>query len=288
MATTLIALGSNVGDRAAGIHAAIDRLKSHAGVRLVSVAPLLETAPVGVPDSDDTFVNSAARFEVDLGVEEWLALLLETEQHLGRTRSVRWGARKIDLDLLLFDDVIANSAPLRVPHPRMGFRRFVMQPAVAIGADLWHPICRCTLGALASHLDREANWVWWPRAESTLSFDRVIAPNVPWHFLPAGATLDHWRKARDWMMEKPVAGPGARVIVTDDWPLLGQERLESLPEFPKLVIRGFEESDPFDRLLESKQAGGAEPIRLQLPLESTVANEIRVDVEAAIESMLNL
>lgn len=287
MATTLIALGSNVGDRAAGIHAALEWLSSHEGVQLTSVAPLLETAPIGVPDSDEVFINSAARFEVDLAVDRWLQLLLEAEQHLGRTRAIRWGARKIDLDLLLYDDLIANTAPLRVPHPRMGFRRFVMQPAAAIGADLWHPICRCSLGALAEHLDQTPNWIWWPREQTSISFDRVIAPNVPWHFLPAGANAEHWKRARDWMMEKPVAGAGARVIVTDDWPAADWESLEGIPPFPKLVIRGLEQIDPYDLLLERNPRLPA-PIRLQLPLESTSAEEIRIDVEAAIESMLTL
>ncbi|MCA9107898.1 MAG: 2-amino-4-hydroxy-6-hydroxymethyldihydropteridine diphosphokinase [Planctomycetales bacterium] len=290
MADTLIALGSNLGDKAAGINAAIEHLASQPHIELTAVAPMLETAPIGVPDSDAPFINSAARFQVDLTAEAWLAMLLDTEQLLGRTRGVRWGARKIDLDLLLFDDLVANSAPLRVPHPRMGFRRFVMEPAVAIAPDMWHPICRCKLSELAIHLNQQANWVWWPREETSLPLDRMIAPNVPWHFLPRGSSAEQWRRAAEWMLEKPIRGPGARVIVTDDWPAPSDspERVEALNDlvtpFPKLVVREWEGLDPFESL--NLAEASRQPVRLMLPLESRIADEVRRDVEAAIESML--
>lgn len=311
MATTLIALGSNLGDRAGGIDGAIERLSQEPGVRLVKVATTLETQPIGVPDSDATFFNSAARFEVDLSAREWLDRLLETERELGRSRSVRWGARRIDLDLLLYDDLITDSRPLRVPHPRMGFRRFVMQPAVEIGGDLRHPVCDATLAELAQHLDHAANWVWWPASQASTELISKLAPKVAWRSLTSAADMSDWRAAAEWLRQGTIAGDQARVVVTQTWPMRIDRESMGMPDYPKLAIRAVQspfagDVDPFEELLRQilRDSGLAQasdsfipksieppivkPIRLQLPLESEDPAEIRRDVEAALEAMTSV
>ncbi|HRF01238.1 MAG TPA: 2-amino-4-hydroxy-6-hydroxymethyldihydropteridine diphosphokinase [Pirellulaceae bacterium] len=281
MAVTLIALGSNLGDRAGGIDRAIERLAAVSGVEPIAVAPLIETMPIGVPDSDARFYNSAARFDVSLEPQAWLALLLATEQALGRERHVRWGARRIDLDLLLYDERIIDSRPLRVPHPRMAFRRFVMQPAASIAGDLRHPICDATMFEVAEHLDRTANWLWWP-AEARRG-EGGIRPATAWRELPSGADDDAWQDAARWLNSGEVAGPSARTVVTGDWPDRARAERLGLPRFPKLVVRACGAADPFDRL--ALDGNDTRPIRMQLPLESERPEEIGRDVQAAIEAM---
>ncbi len=281
MAVTLIALGSNLGDRAGGIDRAIERLAAVPGVRPTAVAPTIETLPIGVPDSDARFYNSAARFDVALEPEAWLELLLATEQALGRERHVRWGARRIDLDLLLYDERIIDSRPLRVPHPRMAFRRFVMLPAAAIAADLRHPLCDATIGTLAEHLDRAANWLWWPSARPDEA--AAIRPATAWRELPSSADDGAWRDAARWLSDGEVAGPSGRTVVSCDWPDRDRAARLGLPRFPKLAVRAYGAADPFDRL--AVDLDDARPIRMQLPLESERPDEISRDVQAAIEAM---
>ncbi|MEZ6105884.1 MAG: 2-amino-4-hydroxy-6-hydroxymethyldihydropteridine diphosphokinase [Pirellulaceae bacterium] len=290
MADTLIALGSNLGDKAAGINAAIEHLASQPHIELTAVAPMLETAPIGVPDSDAPFINKRGSLS---SRPDGRGVVGDVARHRAiarRTRGVRWGASQDRSRPVAVRRSGRQFRTARVPHPRMGFRRFVMEPAVAIAGDMWHPICRCTLSELAIHLNQQANWVWWPREETSLPLDRMIAPNVPWHFLPRGSSAEQWRRAAEWMLEKPIRGPGARVIVTDDWPAPSDspERDEALNDlvtpFPKLVVREWEGLDPFESL--NLAEASRQPVRLMLPLESRIADEVRRDVEAAIESML--
>ena len=98
MPETLIALGANLGAKSETLSEAVAFLKADPRVQLVAQSRPLETKPIGVPDSRESFINAAARFRVTYTAEEWLNRLLAAEQALGRQRTVRWGARKIDLD----------------------------------------------------------------------------------------------------------------------------------------------------------------------------------------------
>ena len=88
-----------------------------------------------------------------------LAALRNVEATLGRQRRQRWAARSVDLDLLLYDDLILKSAELELPHPRMAFRRFVLEPAADVAAEMVHPLIGWTIGQLLSHLNSAANYV---------------------------------------------------------------------------------------------------------------------------------
>src|SRR4051794_21691130 len=132
VATALIGLGSNLGDRAAILDAAAAALGAAPGLGSLIVSSYHETAPVGGPPGQGPFLNAAARAATALAPEELLRLLQSIEADAGRVRSVRWGARSLDLDLLLLGDSVIATPTLRVPHPRLALRRFVLAPLAEV------------------------------------------------------------------------------------------------------------------------------------------------------------
>ena len=150
MTKCLIALGSNLGDRAATLDAAIDALAAAPGVELVRPQRVAIDAPGGRRDGErPEFLNGAALVETSRDAVDLLALLQQIESQLGRERHERWGDRTLDLDLLLFGDAVVDTPTLTVPHPRMSFRRFVLEPAVEIAGTMVHPTIGWTLERLA-------------------------------------------------------------------------------------------------------------------------------------------
>lgn len=147
-----IALGSNLGDRRANITAAARALEEHPQIDHVRLSSLLETEPVGGPSGQNPFLNAAARLQTSMEAENLLAELLRIEHDLGRVRRESWGPRTIDLDLLLFNDQVIDQPHLKVPHPRMHHRHFVLAPLVEIGPDAIHPVKRKTVRMLLDDL----------------------------------------------------------------------------------------------------------------------------------------
>lgn len=152
MPRCLIALGANLGDRAKTLTQAIERLEATEGIAVLARSPWLETAPVGGPGEQPAFLNGAAILETTLDAESLARRLHEIETELGRRRTVRWDARALDLDLLLYDDLAIESPQLVVPHPRMAVRRFVLEPAAQIAGDWVHPTIGWTIARLWRHL----------------------------------------------------------------------------------------------------------------------------------------
>jgi 2-amino-4-hydroxy-6-hydroxymethyldihydropteridine diphosphokinase len=152
MPRSLIALGANLGDREKTLARAIERLAATAGIAVVAHSPWLETAPVGGPGEQPAFLNGAAILETTLDAQSLARRLHEIETELGRRRTVRWDARALDLDLLLYDDLAIDSPQLVVPHPRMAVRRFVLEPAAMIAGDWVHPTVGWTIERLWRHL----------------------------------------------------------------------------------------------------------------------------------------
>jgi 2-amino-4-hydroxy-6-hydroxymethyldihydropteridine diphosphokinase len=134
--TAYLSLGSNLGDRAANLRAAVGQLEV-AG-RLLASSALYETQPVDVPDQP-WFLNCVAAIETDMTPKELLQLALQVEALMGRLRMSEKGARKIDIDILLFGDRIVDEPGLKVPHPEMHRRRFVLEPLVEISPEVRHP-----------------------------------------------------------------------------------------------------------------------------------------------------
>jgi 2-amino-4-hydroxy-6-hydroxymethyldihydropteridine diphosphokinase len=139
MPLVYVSLGSNLGDRAATIRAALEGIDALDDVQLLRVSSLRETDPVGYEDQP-RFLNGVAELETTLAPLELLDRLLETERELGRTRDgPRFGPRTIDLDLLLYDDLVLDHPRLRIPHPRMTERAFVLEPLAELAPELLVP-----------------------------------------------------------------------------------------------------------------------------------------------------
>ena len=134
--TAYLSVGSNLGDRAANLRAAVAQLDV-AG-RLLAVSALYETQPVDVPDQP-WFLNCVAAIATDKTPRELLQLVLQVEAVMGRLRMRDKGARKIDIDVVLFGDCVVDEPGLKIPHPSMHRRRFVLEPLVEIAPEARHP-----------------------------------------------------------------------------------------------------------------------------------------------------
>lgn len=156
MADAYVGLGSNLGDRAALLGEALRRLGGCEGVEVVAVSPLVDTAPEGGPPGQPRFLNAVAHLRVRLSPDALLERLLAIEQALGRVRAERWGPRTLDLDLLLYDDVVTRGERLTLPHPRLHERRFVLEPLAAIAPGVVHPVLRRTAAQLLAELGTQA------------------------------------------------------------------------------------------------------------------------------------
>ncbi len=135
----LIAMGSNSGDRAAHLAAAVQQILALPDTRVLRFADAIETAPVDCPPGSAGFLNSALLIETTLQPRELFAMLQQIERDAGRIKTTRNAPRTIDLDVLLFGDHIINDADFVVPHPRMLERAFVLIPAAQIAPDMRHP-----------------------------------------------------------------------------------------------------------------------------------------------------
>ena len=148
-----VALGANLGDRAGNIRAALEALDATPGVRVRRASSLVENPAVGGPAGSPDFLNGVAEVETTLSPDALLARLLEVEREMGRVRRGRWEPRTIDLDLLLYADGVIDTPELRLPHPRMHERRFVLQPLAEVAAEVLHPVLRKTVRELLAELD---------------------------------------------------------------------------------------------------------------------------------------
>jgi len=133
--TAYLALGSNLGDRAAHIRSALAALATHPAVDLLAASPLYETPPWG-PVPQGPYLNACAAIATTLSPRALLDLCLAIEREAGRERIVRWGPRTLDLDILLYGDATVDEPDLRIPHPRMMERAFVLVPLAGLAPDL--------------------------------------------------------------------------------------------------------------------------------------------------------
>jgi 2-amino-4-hydroxy-6-hydroxymethyldihydropteridine diphosphokinase len=148
---TAIALGSNLGDSHAILLGAIDALAQTPGIKLVSTSSFYRTPAVGPPQPD--YLNGCALLQVEMIPELLLEILLKIETNFGRIRSQRWGARTLDLDVLLYSNRIIETPKLQIPHPRMRERAFVLVPLAEIAPDWVEPVSSLTIKELLKDVD---------------------------------------------------------------------------------------------------------------------------------------
>lgn len=150
MAIAYIALGSNLGDKEKNLRRAL-LLLTQQGVEVVRVSSFISTEPYGVTDQPQ-FLNAVACVRTSLAPLALLDVLLATELAMGRVRLRHWGERNIDLDLLLYEDVVLDLPRLHLPHPDMQNRDFVLLPLAEIAPELKHPTLQKTIYELKENL----------------------------------------------------------------------------------------------------------------------------------------
>ncbi|MDS1030304.1 2-amino-4-hydroxy-6-hydroxymethyldihydropteridine diphosphokinase [Bacillota bacterium LX-D] len=154
MAVAFIGLGSNLGDKQANIKRAIEMLNGHEEVDVTKISPNYETEPVGYAEQDN-FFNAVVAVETSLTPLKLLELCLNIEQELKRVRKIKWGPRTIDLDILLYDDLIIKTEQLTVPHPYLHERWFALKPLNDLAPNLIHPVLGESVSELLAELEQQ-------------------------------------------------------------------------------------------------------------------------------------
>jgi 2-amino-4-hydroxy-6-hydroxymethyldihydropteridine diphosphokinase len=147
-----LGLGANLGNPSLQLAEALQRLHAAEEVEVTRVSTFYRNPPLG-PEDQPWYVNAAARVRTRLGPEELLRLMQQVETALGRVRAERWGPRRLDLDLLLYNGEVILAPDLVVPHPEMHRRAFVLAPLAEIAPQAWHPVLHKTAGDLLAALD---------------------------------------------------------------------------------------------------------------------------------------
>ncbi|MFH1097205.1 MAG: 2-amino-4-hydroxy-6-hydroxymethyldihydropteridine diphosphokinase [Candidatus Desantisbacteria bacterium] len=156
MAVAYISFGSNIGDRVGYIDIALEIIRANPCVQQMQVSSYYETEPVGNIDQPE-FINGVAKIDTTLSCEDLLAFLQRVECEMGRKKTVHWGPRNIDLDILLYDDACISQSNLQVPHPQMQTRAFVLIPLSEIAPEVIHPVSGKTIRELVEAMP-ETKW----------------------------------------------------------------------------------------------------------------------------------
>lgn len=150
MPTAYIGIGSNLGNREENCERAIRLLIEH-GITVTKRSSMIETEPWGVREQPK-FINMAVEIGTELDPEGLLHILKKIEEEIGRLPTSRWGPRIIDLDILLYDDLIIETPDLVIPHPGMSERVFVLKPLAEIAPEKVHPVLKKSIKSLLMEL----------------------------------------------------------------------------------------------------------------------------------------
>ena len=147
-----LGLGTNLGDRAANLQAALAGLAKK--LVITAVSPIYQTPPWGVTNQPD-FLNLCLAAETDLPPVELLSFVKNLENELGREPAERWGPRLIDIDILFYANEVIETENMTIPHARLEGRAFVLRPLADIAPDFVHPVLGKTIAELAAAVDGE-------------------------------------------------------------------------------------------------------------------------------------
>jgi len=150
MTTIYIGIGSNLGDREGTCLKALEELEKR-GIKVTKKSSRYETEPWGVRDQPK-FINMAVEADTDLSPEEVLKVIKEIERNFGRRETLRWGPRVVDLDILFYNDLVIDEPDLRIPHPHMHERDFVLKPLSEIAPESIHPLLKKTVREMLSEV----------------------------------------------------------------------------------------------------------------------------------------
>lgn len=167
MNVAFISIGSNIGDRLHYLTEAVRGLHSHNDITVTAVSSVYETEPVGYEDQAN-YLNIVVRVESNLSPFALLEGCQEIEQLLGRVRTIRWGPRTVDLDILLYNNDNVESENLIVPHPRMRERAFVLIPLLEIAPTIADPLTGLPISGEAAIQD--SGVVHWKKVDGVESF----------------------------------------------------------------------------------------------------------------------
>lgn len=178
MPSVLLGLGANIGNREANLRWALRRLVEHG--RVGPVSALYETEPEGV-SGQPPFLNAACEYRTELEPQALLEFLTLVERQLGRRPTANQGPRPIDIDILLYNDLVLATPALTIPHPRLHLRRFVLQPLADIARERRHPLSGHAVKDLLETLP-EGGWVrlyrrqWYPMGREVSLVGGAPAP----------------------------------------------------------------------------------------------------------------
>lgn len=153
MNTAILLIGGNLGNRPLLLQQAVQLIEQQAG-KVVKLSGLYETAPWGNVQQPD-YLNQALQISTPLAPLPLLHTLLNIEREIGRIRQQKWGARVIDIDIIFYNDEVISLPELKIPHPRMQNRQFVLVPLNEILPDWVHPVFQQTVHALLAACDDE-------------------------------------------------------------------------------------------------------------------------------------
>jgi len=151
MVIAYLSLGSNMGDRENNLKEALALLQKQDNLEVKKISSFYETEPVGY-ENQDWFLNAVVEVETTLLPQQLLAVANEVENNLGRVRTIRWGPRTLDMDILFYADRLIVEENLEIPHPRLQERAFVLKPLVEINPCLLHPYYGQTVEEILENL----------------------------------------------------------------------------------------------------------------------------------------
>lgn len=152
MPRCLISLGANLGDPLSSMKQALHWLKKSFGETAVDASRFYRTPAIGGPENQQEFLNAVVAIETDQSPWDVWHVIRDVEQRMGRTRNLRWEARAIDIDVLLYEDQRIWTPHFKIPHPRMSMRRFVLEPALEVAANWIEPVSGWSIQRLFDHI----------------------------------------------------------------------------------------------------------------------------------------